>query len=106
GVSRRNKKVTLASNLDQIAGIHDRNLVRNLRDHCEVVGDKKHGKVKLVLQLGEQLQNLRLDANVERGCGFIRDEELRTIGDGHCDHDALPHSAGKLVRIIAGATLG
>ena len=56
---------------------------------------------ELASQVGEQIEYLRLDGDVERGRGFVGDQQLRTVHDGHGDHDALALSAGHLVRIVA-----
>ena len=51
-------------------------------------------------QLADQLQNLRLDRDVERGGRLVGDQELGRAGERHRDHDALALAAGELVRII------
>ena len=51
------------------------------------------------LQVGEQLQDLRLDGDVERGRRLVGDQQLRRAGERHRDHDALAHAAGELVRV-------
>ena len=55
----------------------------------------------LTLQLLHQRNNLRLDRNVKRRGRFICDQNPRIAGHGDCNHDALLHAAGKLMRIIA-----
>ena len=37
---------------------------------------------------------------------LVCDQELRAAGQRHGDHDALPHTAGQLVRILLGDDLG
>jgi hypothetical protein len=38
---------------------------------------------------------LRLDGDVERGGGFISDQKLWAVHNGHRDHDTLTHAAGR-----------
>ena len=58
------------------------------------------------LQLLDQLQNLRLDRDVQRGRRLVGDHELRVAGQGHGDHHALAHAARQLVGILAARRSG
>ena len=51
-------------------------------------------------QRAHQLQDLRLDGDVERGGGLVGDQEPRVAGQRHRDHHALAHAARELVRIV------
>src|SRR5579863_5857442 len=95
------KNLLSGSKLYQVSRIHHGHAVSYLRHDGQVMRDKKHGQAKLSAQVIQQLQNLGLNGDVERGSWLVRDEQLWTVHDGHRDHDTLPHSAGKLVRIIA-----
>ncbi len=55
------------------------------------------------LQIGEQLQDLRLDGDVERRRRLVGDEQAGPAGQRHGDHHPLPHPARELVRIAVGA---
>ncbi len=57
----------------------------------------------LVRSSPSRFENLRLDGDVERGRRLVGDQQLRTVDDGHGDHDALAHASGELMRIVAGA---
>jgi hypothetical protein len=67
--------------------------------------DEEHSEAELLAKLGEQFEDLRLNGDVERGCGLIGNEQLWAIDDCHGYHDALPLSAGQLVRIVARAII-
>ena len=54
----------------------------------------------------QQLQDLRLDGDVERGGRLVGDQQVGLVGERHGDHHALPLAAGKLVRIGAEPLLG
>ena len=53
----------------------------------------------------EQLQDLRLHRDVERGGRLVGDQHLGPEGDRHGDQRALAHAAGKLMRIVVDAPL-
>ena len=69
-----------------------------MADHIEVVGDEDVGQVELLLQVGEQVDHLRLDRDVERRDGLVGDHELGPERQRARDPDALPLAAGELVR--------
>ena len=71
---------------------------RRLGDHAHVMGDEDEGHAGLALQPEEEVEDLRLDGDVERRGRLVGDQELRVAGDRHGDHHALAHAAGKLVR--------
>ena len=43
-----------------------------------------------------------MNGYIECRRGFVGDEQLRAVYDGHGDHHPLAHSAGKLMGIVAG----
>ena len=53
----------------------------------------------------EQLEDLRLNGDVERGGRLVGDEDLRMADEGHRDHDALAHPARELVRVVINAVV-
>ena len=52
----------------------------------------------LGLQADQQIEDLLLDGDVERGGRLVGDQQLGIAGDGHGDHDALALAARHLVR--------
>lgn len=57
-----------------LAQIHDRDVVREILDDREVMGDKDIGKSNVLLQLFQQVQDLRLNRNVQCGNRFVADD--------------------------------
>ena len=49
----------------------------------------------------DELQDLRLDGDVERGGGLVGDEQLGVARQRHRDHHPLAHAARQLVRVGA-----
>ena len=50
--------------LDNFALFHDHDLIGDIRYHRQVMADKQHADVALSLQLGDELENLRLNGHV------------------------------------------
>ena len=81
------------------AGVHDGDLVGRLRDDAEVVRDEDDGGAVLALELADQVEDLRLDGDVERRRRLVGDQDLGLEDERHRDHHALAHPAGELVRV-------
>ena len=67
----------------------------------QVVGDEQQAQPLARLQVGQQIQDLRLDRHIQRRCRLVRDQQVRPVRQRHGDHHALPLPARKLVRIGA-----
>ena len=80
--------------------------VGHLADDAEVVGDEEERHAEARLEVPEQLQDLRLDGDVERRRRLVRDQEIGLVGERHRDHHPLPLAARELVRIRVQAPLG
>jgi hypothetical protein len=61
--------------LDHLAGVHHDDAPRDLGDHPEVVGDHHDRGAEALLEVGEQLEDLRLDRDVERGRRLVGDDD-------------------------------
>ena len=86
---------------DDLALLHHDHVVGDAAHDVEVVGDEQHRHADLRLQVLEQLQDLRLHGDVERGRRLVGDQQVGPVGERHGDHHALALAAGKLVRIGA-----
>ncbi len=106
GVLRRGEDLRHAALLAHLAVAHDDDVVGDLADDAEVVADEQHAHPALLLEPGEQLEDLALDRDVERGRRLVGDQELRLAGERHRDHHALLLAARELVRIRGEPALG
>ena len=86
-----------------LPGVHDQRPVAGLGDDRQVVGDEDQRQPELAAEALEQLEDLGLDHDVERGRRLVADDDGRVAGEGHRDHRALAHAARQLVRIGVGA---
>ena len=66
------------------------------------MGDEEVSQAEVALELGEKVDDLGADADVEGGHGFIADDEFGAQGEGAGDADALALPSGEFVG-IAGA---
>src|SRR5438876_152501 len=80
------------------AEVHHGHLVCQIADDAQVVGDEEHGQAVRALQLEQELEDLSLDRDVERGQGLVGDEEVRLHGQRAGDADALALPARELPR--------
>ena len=74
-------------------GVKHHHAVGDFRDHAEIVGDQDHRQAGLPLQTAQQVEDLRLHGDVERGARFVGDQQLRARRERDRDHDALAHAA-------------
>ena len=86
---------------DNPAQIHDGDAVGRLGDHRQLVCDEDHGEAELLLQILEQVQQLRLHRYVQRAHGLIGDEYLGSDRKGACDSHALALPAAQLARVLS-----
>src|SRR6266581_4564896 len=84
--------VALGGLLGRAAGVHDHDVVGDVGDDAEVVGDHQQGGVGVLLQPQQQVQDLGLDGGVQRGGGLVGDDQLGAERDRHRDHGALAHA--------------
>ena len=67
--------------------------------HGEVVRDEQIGEPPFGLQVGEEIQDLRLHRHIERADRLVAHDELRLYRQRPGDPHALPLAARQLVRI-------
>jgi len=89
-----------------LTAIDDDDLIRDIGDDAEIMGDDQDRHVELLLQLLEELQDLRLDGDIERGGRLVGDEQRRPADERHGDHGALTQAARQLERVHAIGALG
>ena len=99
-MARLGEQLATGAGLDDAAGIHHRHAIAGLRDDAEIVGDEDHAHAELRAQAQEQLQDLVLDGDVERGRRLVGEQQLGLARQRDRDHHALAHAAGELVRIV------
>jgi hypothetical protein len=92
--------------LHQHALLHHGHAVGKAAHQVQVVRDQQHGHTAAALQVGEQIENLAAQRDVERRGGLVGQQQRGLAGQGHGDHGALALAAAQLVRKAVGAALG
>ncbi len=103
GMARRSKNFCRRAGLHHLASVHDDDARGDARDDAEIMRDEHQPHMEFALQLGEQMQDLRLDRHVERGGRLVGDDQIGPAHQRHGDHDALAQAARELVRVLAQA---
>lgn len=58
------------------AQIHDEDTVSNMLDYTKVVADEEIGEVELLAQASEEIDDLCLDRDIQRGDRFVTNDEI------------------------------
>ena len=95
-------KLLCSDYFDNPPQVHHRDPVADVLDNAEVVGDENQRQVESVDQIGEQIEDLRLNGYIEGRDRFVGDDDARVQGEGAGDGDALALAAGELVRVARG----
>src|SRR5688572_1905549 len=88
-----------ARRFDDAAKVHDDHPVGEMLHHAEVVADEEVGEAEIAAQLHEEIEDLRLDGDVERGDRLVANQKLGLDGERARYADAAALPAGELVRI-------
>ena len=105
-VARPREEVLHGGLFDDLAGIHHHHPLRHLGHHAHCVRDEHHRHAHLGLQPGQQVEDLRLDGDVQRRRGLVGNQQLRPAGQRNGNHHALAHAAAELVRVVLDAPFG
>ena len=103
GVQRLAKKIGFGGAFDDPSGIHHVDVVAHFGNDGEIVGDENHGGAELFLAVANEVENLLLHGHVKCGGRLVADEKLGPGDEGHGDHHALAHAAGKFVGVAVNA---
>ena len=87
------------SELNDLAQVHDGHPVADVFDDGEVVRDEKVGEAEFLLQVAEEIDDLRLNRDIERRDGFVGDNHFGLERKGAGNAKALPLTAGERVRV-------
>ena len=101
GAATRNTALT-GPDLDDPSAIHHRDAVDDVPDDAEVVRDEHHRQALLAPDVGEEVEDLGADRDVERRHRLVGDDQVRLDRERAGDGDALALAAAELMRIGAG----
>ena len=87
---------------DDPPGVHHRHPVTDRGQHRQVMADDQHRHRAGLRDAGEQVEDLGLHHDVERGRGLVGDQDARVARQGQRNHHPLLLSPRQLVRIGVG----
>jgi hypothetical protein len=87
---------------DHPAQVHHGHAVRDVFDHCEVVGHEKQGQIEFILKFFEQIENLRLHRHVQCRDRLVGDDQPRPKNQG----PGYPYPLALTARELMGKALG
>ena len=99
GVRRVFKDVLLGPLLDRAAEVHHHHFIGNMAHDAEVVGNEEIGEIELLLQVHQQVQDLRLDRDVQGRYRLVRHQDSGPQHQGAGNRDSLALPAREHVRI-------
>lgn len=85
--------------LYEISEVHDADAIRDISYDREIMRDKEICQPLALSQVGQEIDDLCADGNVESRDTFIADDEARLYRQCARNADALPLPSGELVRI-------
>ncbi len=88
----------LFTQLDQPAGVHDRDAVAHVADHAHGVRDEDIGELVFILQVLQQVEDLGLDGHIQRRDRLIGDHQLGVDHQRAGNADALALPTAEAVR--------
>ena len=98
GVGRAVEQRVGVGPLDDAAEIHHRHFVADVLDDRQVVADEHQGQAEVAAEVGQQVQDLRLDRDVERAGRLVADHDAGAHHQGTGDGHALALAARELGR--------
>src|SRR6185295_3948963 len=75
---------------------------RNMLHHGQVMSNEQIGEPELGLQILQDIQDLGLNGNIQRGNWLVTNNEFGAEGQRTGNPDSLSLTAGKFMRITAG----
>src|SRR5712691_8230261 len=85
--------------LDYAAEIHHGDALAEVPHQREIVSDEQVGEAEALAQILKQIDDLRLDRDVEGGYGLVADDEFGIERESARDPDALALATRHLVRV-------
>ena len=70
------------SALNDLSRVHNTHIIRNFRNHAEIVRDKNDGEPPGSLNALQKIKNALLYGHIKSRSRFITDQEFRILGQG------------------------
>ena len=99
GMLRIGEDVLARALFDDAAEIHDHHVIGDMAHDRQIVADEEIGEIEPLLDVGEEVQHLRLDRHIERRDRLVEHQDGRRQHQRAGDGDALALAAREHVRI-------
>ena len=106
GLPRGGEQAAGIAAFHKLAMAHDKHPVGDLPHNAEIMRDEQHGQALGTFQVGQKVENLRLDGDVERRRRFVGDQHIRAVGKRHRNHHPLALPARQFMRIAGKPRFG
>ena len=93
------KQVLARRHLDEAPPAHHRDPVGDIIDHRQIVRNKQICQAERFLHVLEQVQDLRLDRDVESGDRLVANQQIRFQRQRPREPDPLALTAGETMRV-------
>ena len=91
--------IVLLPALDELSVFHHIDPIGDASHNVQIVSDEQKAHFFRRFQLGEQLEDLSLNGDVQSGRGFVGDKKVGIVRQRDGNHNALALAAGELVRV-------
>ena len=99
-MTRPSENIVYIAFLYFTSGVHDDHTFSHFGYGTHVVCNQNDSRVCFFSHRPHQIKYLCLDCDIQSRSGFVSNQDFRTTGKRHSDHDALAHSTGQLVGIV------
>lgn len=82
---------------DELTVFENRDLIADVFNDGEIVGNEKVGEVKFFLEVHQKVDDLGLNRDIKCADRFVADDELWFDGEGASNADALALASAKFV---------
>ena len=96
---RRREERRRRPHLHDLSQIHHGHAAADVLDEPQIVRDEEIGELQLLLQIHQQVDDLRLHRDVERRHRLVENHERRVERERPRQADALALAAAELVRV-------
>src|SRR5471032_1693261 len=94
---RRGPDGAVIAGFDQTTRLHHEHAISDIADDRKVMRDEEQGEPEFGLEVGQEIENLRLDGDIEGGHRLVADHEFRFEHEGSGDAYTLSLAARKFV---------
>ena len=98
GVAGAGKKALGLVFFNDDAVVQNGDAVTEVADDIQIMRNKEAGEIEIAAQALKEIQDLRLNAQIQGRDRLVRDQELRARDEGAADGRTLALAAGKVLR--------